>query len=508
MKPYLSVLCAVALMSCGGGTTTPTPTPAAPLEVAKTAVGTLIGSPVTQVIGSSGGSAEVISAGAKIVVPAGALPDGSSLSVQAISNTLSGSGQGIRISGDAWTQPITVQFSYPIGETDPGNSVIAVQQAGGKWLTSKRIKVDAATRTISVRLAPGGIVGTQVPNATGLRPQAKLNPRDIVWTKGFTLTPNSASLKLGESVSFVAFASVALSNGVAAKSLQATASDDDDLVPLPTLPDPTTVNPVDDEELNPIAEYWVTKSYPFTNTKAGFNRTWTVTTGPGSVVASGAIGAVYTAPSDASAKGKTATVTFISINTKTDAVARASASVNIEGDGATYKGTVTVKQFHDITTGPVNGQTIRKYSATITGNMILEIESNNATRPIFKGNPAKSSTICDDYATSEDIYFGAERHGKSELVSADGSNGISDPGLVRVYMDKSKNTYELSGELSTNITIKDTYYDGSVQTYPFLLRIGFGVFDLPLGDGVQLTGSKSYVLTEDTYTVTWNFTRQ
>jgi hypothetical protein len=262
---------------------------------------------------------------------------------------------------------------------------------------------------------------------------------------------------------------------------------------------------VDDDFVYPLTT--VVKEYPFTNTRAGFSRTWT-TSGPGSITTSGATSGKFTAPTDPSAKGKTATVTFTSTNTKTGAVARASASVDIESDAATYKGTITVQQFRDITTGPVNGQTIRKYSATITGNTVWEIESNNTTRPVFKGNPAKSSTICDGFSSSEDIYSGAERHAKSELVSADGSDGISDPGLVRVYMDKSKNTYELSGELSTNITRKDTYYDGSVQTHPFLLRIGFGVKDLPLGDGVQLTGSKSYLLTEDTYTVTWNLTRQ
>jgi hypothetical protein len=372
-------------------------------------------------------------------------------------------------------------------------------------LTSKRIKVDAATRTISVRLAPGGIVGTQVPNATGLRPQAKLNPRDIVWTKGFTLTPNSASLKLGESVSFVAFASVALSNGVAAKSLQATASDDDDLVPLPKLPEPTTVNPVDDEELNPIAEYWVTKSYPFTNTKAGFNRTWTVTTGPGSVVATGAIGAVYTAPTDASAKGKTATVTFVSTNIKTGAIARASASVNIEGDGTIYKGTITVRKFRDAT----EGTTVYKNSATITGITVLELEDSGfGPDNQFVANPAKSSTICDGYSSSVDYNSGIPKHADSALVSANGSDGIANPVMLRIYPNTAKNTYEISATLFTSITTKDTDFNGNTGTYTFKLDIPFAVKNQPLGDRAQLTGSSTYQYTDHMYTVTWNFTRQ
>jgi hypothetical protein len=505
MKPFLTVLLAITLMSCGGGTTTPTPTPAAPLEVAKTAVGTLIGSPVTQAIGASGGNATVVSAGAKIIVPAGALADGSSITVQAISNTLVGAGQGVRLSGSDWTQPITLQFSYPASIGDPENQMIAVQNPDGSWVSSNRVKVDAVNRTISIRLAPdpSSLLTKTGLKTTGLKPAATTNSRDIIWTQKFFLKPNTTSVKLGESVSFTAYAKQARNRGEAKLS-----PDELDLLDRYYVLKSQFENllfEVDDDFLVPMST--VVKEYPFTNTKTGYNRVWT-TSGPGSIVPSGATSGKFTAPTDPSAKGKTATVTFISTNTKTGDIARASASVNIEGDGATYKGTVTVKQFHDITTGPANGQTIRKYSATITGNMVWEIESNNATRPIFKGNPAKSSTICDGYAYSTDTYFGAERHTKGELVSADGSDGILDPGLVRIYMDKTKNTYELSGELSTKTTVKDTDYDGSFITYPFLLRIGFGVRDLPLGDGIQLSGSNTYQYTDHMYTVTWNLTRQ
>jgi hypothetical protein len=497
MKQFLTTTFLLVLISCGGNASTPTPT--APLEVAKTAVGTLIGTPVTQSIGSSGGNATVVSAGAKILVPTGAMPDGSSITVQAISNTLIGSGQGVRLSGSDWTQPITVQFSYPASITDPENQMIAVQNPDGSWVSSNRVKVDAANRTISIRLAPD-------PSSIltkGLNVAASTSSRDIIWTQKFFLKPNTASVKLGESVSFTAYAKEARNRGEAKLS-----ADDLDLLDrvyvLKTQVD-KLFSEVDDDFLYPMTV--VVKEYPFTNSKAGFNRVWT-TSGPGSIVPSGATSGKFTAPTDPSAKSKTATVTFTSTNTKTGDMARASASVNIEGDGATYKGTLTVKQFHDITTGPINGQTIRKYLATITGNMVWEIESNNTTHPIFKGNPAKSSTICDDYTVSTDMYSGSERHSKTELVSADGSDGITDPGLVRVYLDKSKNTYELSGELSTKTTVKDTYIDGSVSTYPTVLRIGFGVKDLPFADAAQLSGSKSYVFTEDTYTVTWNLTRQ
>ena len=370
MKPFLTAAFFLTLISCGGGT--PTPTPAVPLEVAKTAVGTVIGTPVTQAIGASGGNASVVSAGAKIIFPAGAMTDGSSISVQAISNTLAGSGQGIRLSGSDWTQPITVQFSYPASITDPESQMIAVQNPDGSWVSSNRVKVDAVNRTISIRLAPDpSSLLTKGLNASGLKAAASTSSRDIIWTQKFFLKPDTASVKLGESVSFTAYAKEARNRGEAKLS-----PDELDLldrfyvvkVQLEKL-----LYEVDDDFLVPLV--MVVKEYPFTNSKAGYNRVWT-TTGPGSIVPTGAVSGKFTAPSDPAAKGKTAIVTFTSTNTNTGAVARASASVNIESDTAIYKGTVTVKQFHDIT----NVQTTRKYSATITGNMVWEIESNNATR--------------------------------------------------------------------------------------------------------------------------------
>jgi hypothetical protein len=505
MKHFFALTFLLALISCGGGSTTPTPTPAAPLEVAKAAVGTLIGTPVTQAIGSSGGNASVVSASAKIVVPAGAMTDGSSISVQAISNTLAGSGQGIRLSGSDWTQPITVQFSYPASITDPENQMIAVQNPDGSWVSSNRVKVDAVNRTISIRLAPDpSSLLIKGLNASGLKAAASTSSRDIIWTKKFFLKPDTASVKLGESVSFTAYAKEARNRGEAKLS-----ADDLDLLDrvyvLKAQVDKLFYE-VDDDFLQPLTI--VVKEFPFTNNKAGYNRTWT-TSGPGNIVPSGATSGKFTAPTDPSAKGKTATVTFVSTNTKTGDIARASASVNIESDTATYKGTLTVKKFHDITEGNPSFPTIRKYSATITGNMVFELEAStsNSKSSQFVSSSA-SSTICDDYAISTDIYSGAERHSKVELISADGSDGIADKISVRIYLDKIKNTFEISGGFSSKVTVKQTDDSGFVSTYPTELRIEYGVKDLPFGDGVQLTGSKSYVFTEGTYTVTWNLTRQ
>lgn len=506
MKSYLTLLLATALMSCGGGTTTPTPTPAAPLEVAKTAVGTLIGSPVTQAIGSSGGNASVISAGAKIIVPAGAMPDGSSISVQAISNTLVGSGQGIRLSGSDWTQPITVQFSYPASITDPENQMIAVQNPDGSWVSSNRVKVDAVNRTISMRLAPDASsiltkgLNSSSLNSSALTATASTSSRDILWTKKFFLKPDTASVKLGESVSFTAYAKEARTRGETKLS-----PDDLDLLDRVYVLK-TKVSDLSFEVFEDFAYPLTTvvKDYPFTNTKEGYNRAWT-TTGPGSIAPSGAISGKFTAPTDPSAKGKTATVTFISTRNGTSNIARASANVNIEGNGTMYKGTVTVKQFRD-TTG---AETVYKDSATIIGTTVLELEDSGfGPNNQFVANPAKSSTICDGYSSSTDYNFVNRNHAESVLVSANGSNGIADAVLLRIYPNAAKNTYEISGALYTSITTRDTDVGGNVGTYTFKLGISFAVKDQPLGDRAQFSGSTTYQYNDYTITVTWNFTRQ
>jgi hypothetical protein len=198
-------------------------------------------------------------------------------------------------------------------------------------------------------------------------------------------------------------------------------------------------------------------------------------------------------------------VTFVSTNIKTGAIARASASVNIEGDGTIYKGTITVRKFQDAT----EGGTIYKNSATITGTTVLELEDNgNGPNNQFVANPAKSSTICDEYTRRTDYTTGVPKYSESVLVSANGSDGLAESVRLRIYPNRTTNTYEISGGLYTNITTKDTDVNGNVGTYPFKLGIEFAVKNQPLGNGAQLTGSNTYQYTDHMYTVTWNLTRQ
>jgi hypothetical protein len=200
---------------------------------------------------------------------------------------------------------------------------------------------------VSVRLAPDSSVAAAGVNAKTLRPLARLVSRVVIRTKGFYLKPVTSTVKLGGTVSFTAYATVAVretfisGKAVAARAVSGQAvTDDDELVPLwspPTSPATTKVRPVDDDELVGLTYTYVyVREYPFKNTKNGFLRLWS-TSGPGSISGDG----VFTAPTDVAAKGKTATVLFVSTNVKTVEIARASGTVKIEGGPKAYRVSAT-----------------------------------------------------------------------------------------------------------------------------------------------------------------------
>jgi hypothetical protein len=475
MKRFLIATFTLTLISCGGNEPVPTPTPAAPLEVAKTAVGTLIGTPVTQAIGSSGGNATVVSAGAKIVVPAGALPDGSSITVQAVSNTLVGAGQGVRLSGSDWTQPITLQFSYPASITDPENQMIAVQNPDGSWVSSNSVKIDAVNRTISIRLAPdpSSFLTKTGLKMTGLKPAASTNSRDIIWTQKFFLKPDTASVKLGESVSFTAYAKQARNRGEAKLS-----PDQLDLLDRYYFFKSESEKLLfegDDDYLNPLST--VVKEYPFTNTKEGYNRVWS-TTGPGSIVPSGATSGKFTAPTDPSAKGKTATVTFVSTNTKTGDIARASASVNIEGDKpfARYEGWIEGE--YNITEG---GDSLRM---TFSGKLAYKLrEPTEAQNPIYDAVLASSDLTIYSFSDATIVgtcTLGAETKAITLLIG-------------QLNIIGATNQYTLGGQMQGQGTGTCTNKTGPQALFPGGQFFTFGLGQLtprplPSRSRIQATG--------------------
>ena len=324
MKRFSAVLLIgvlTLLSACGGGETAPitpppvtppvTPPPVTPpLNPALvTPIGTNIGTPVTQTIGTAGG---VVTLG-KVTVsaPSGAF-NGSSLNVQAITNTFNDTGQGIAISSDAsWNKYLTVTFPIDPSDDSPQGLGLAVQQSDGSWRSLEPVKIDLKAGTVSAGLPPA----TEV-SASRVRAQA-LDPTRVIKFERFYLKPESATVKVKGSQSFVPYAQVLeRPKGCTLPPV----NPDDELIPLP-----------------PKCWVGVAREYPFTNSKDNFARSWSVNgvlngnATLGTITPSSGSGATYTAP-DKKPSPDSVTVSFQSIQIDTADSVNLKASVKIIDD--------------------------------------------------------------------------------------------------------------------------------------------------------------------------------
>lgn len=298
MKRFLAVFIigGLALLSaCGGDTPTViTPPPSTALI---TPIGANIGTPVTQTIGAAGG---VVTLG-KVTVsaPSGAF-NGSSLRLQAISDTYNDSGQGIAISSDAsWNKYLTVTLPIDPSEDSPESLGLAVQQSDGSWRSLEPVRVDVAAGTVSAGLP----AVTEVSTAR-VRAQGGLDLKRVIKFKKYYFKPPSATVKVGKTQTFVPYAQVLERPKGCAKPQPV--DPNEELVPL--IPIPCLKN--------------LTREYPFTNDKDDFARLWMVNgilngnSTVGTIDRSSGSGATYTAP-DKKPSPDTVTVSFQSIQTDT-----------------------------------------------------------------------------------------------------------------------------------------------------------------------------------------------
>lgn len=317
MKRILAVLLigALALLSaCGGGTTTitpPTTPPAPPPSPLVTPIGSSIGNPVSQTIGAAGGT--VTAGGVKLEVLAGTLTN-ATITLQPITDTLNGAGQGIAISSDAaWSK--YAKISFPISASDdPEGLGLAVQQADGSWRSLEPVKVDVAAGTVTAALP--ATARTANAATSSVRPLAALKLTSVVKFKRFYLKPSSATVKVKGTKSFIPYAQV----------IQNEQKD-----PNCGVPDPT-------DDLAPLCKFrQVTREYPFTNDKGGFTRFWQVNgefggnSSLGTIRATNSSGATYTAP-DKKPSPDTVTVSFQSIQDETFDKVTLQANVKITDD--------------------------------------------------------------------------------------------------------------------------------------------------------------------------------
>jgi hypothetical protein len=305
----LGIVVLTVMLSACGGNSVPNPPPVPPPPPLTTPPGTNVGSPVTQTISASGGT--VTAGGVKLEVLPGTVTN-ANVTLQPITDTLNGAGQGIAISSDAaWSKYAKITFPIDANDDYPEGLGLAVQQSDGSWLSLNPVKVDTAAGTVTA-----GLPATL--GSSSLRAQAGLQLTSVVKFKRFYLKPSSATVKVKGTKSFTAYAQV----------IQNEKKD-----PNCGAPDPN-----DPEDLAPLCAFRrVTREYPFTNDKDGFARSWSVNGAfggngtVGTISKSGSSGATYTAP-DKKPSPDTVTVIFQSINTDSLDSVTLKASVKITDD--------------------------------------------------------------------------------------------------------------------------------------------------------------------------------
>jgi hypothetical protein len=439
MKKYVSILLlCFALNSCGllGDKVSPIS-----IEALKTSEPASTGSISTLAVG--GGSIAIASASAKVSAAAGALS--TALSIQASADPIDNEGQGITINGD-WTKPITVEFALPPGVTDPENYKIMLRLNNGFWVSCRKPKVNLATNSVIVRIAPS----IKPKAASNARPMA--SKYSLAFAKTFFMKPDKGTIKVGESIKFTPYAregfvprkflgkiyesdaelQAAVTESDISDPLIGLNSTDDDEVQVPKADDPDEIEPL------PI----VMKEFPFGNSKTGFTRTWTAKS-IGTVKADGSSGATYTAPKDDAAKGKTVKVIFSSTNDKTKKNATAEATVRIEDGLSRYAGTITITDTREFLNSDYTTTDIRKLTAKV------ELIKDNATGTLFKhsivqqGNKTVSSTSTKVLAFSSEDSDGL----RWQRFTADQSPP-NDGGLIYIEFAKDFKTYKIDGDLS------------------------------------------------------------
>ena len=245
------------------------------------------GVPTVQAIGAAGGTIILSDPKAMVIVPAGAVPDGTSITVQPIVGPVAtNTTLGLEITSSApFAQPIDVAFALDAADLEsPANAVIALQQADGTWLAQHR----------TVDIAGGKVTSTVAPSAIGARlvPGAPYKLR-ITRLQATYITPMQATVKVNETLQLHAFGIFSDLTCQVAPGASA------DWTCLAIAAGAIKIGSVDATELNrPIhgQELELHNQWP------GYSRTWTVENAPlgtsqfGFITIPTNMGATYMAP--------------------------------------------------------------------------------------------------------------------------------------------------------------------------------------------------------------------
>ncbi|HKO80640.1 MAG TPA: hypothetical protein VJU78_09600, partial [Chitinophagaceae bacterium] len=120
-----------------------------------TPVGTPIGQAVHKIIDANGGQLASADGTLKLIIPAGALTTATDITIQPISNELTGGiGNAYRLTphGQIFSKPVTITFNYKVTDTTdsrPEFLDIAFQDAEGSWQMLTNTTVDKVQKKLS-----------------------------------------------------------------------------------------------------------------------------------------------------------------------------------------------------------------------------------------------------------------------------------------------------------------------------------------------------------------------
>lgn len=132
--------------------------PGTPPAGVPTAIGQPLGEPLTQSIGSGGGSISWNDGALELIFPEGALKETTPISVQHIQNTLPlGIGMSFDFGPDGtqFEKPVEIRIKYSEAQmkgTNPDLIGLAFQQENGIWQAVRNLDVDKTNKTITGRL--------------------------------------------------------------------------------------------------------------------------------------------------------------------------------------------------------------------------------------------------------------------------------------------------------------------------------------------------------------------
>lgn len=150
-----------------------------------TAVGTPTGTQISKFIPQTGGSIASADGKLELEFPNGALSAGDTVSIQPITNNCPGGmGTAYRMGpdGSKFNQPVTLKFHYDdslLNKTSPDFMLLAYQDKSGIWFALDNAKNDTTNHILS---------GTTT------------HFTDFTWFESVSLSPRSASLKVGEHI--------------------------------------------------------------------------------------------------------------------------------------------------------------------------------------------------------------------------------------------------------------------------------------------------------------------